>query len=1048
MDSSGALATHPDSGQAHLASAFGSRLLTSPTQLAGIGRDASHYLLEPKAVLKAADAGQVALAMRLAAEHGMGLTFRSGGTSLSGQASSDGLLVDVRQAFRQVNVLAEGLQVACGPGVTVGAVNAALAKYGRMLGPDPASKVAATIGGVVANNASGMACGTQFNTYATLASMEFVLPSGTTVDSAAVDADDRLRQSEPALYAGLAALRDQVRADPVAMAKIAAQYAMKNTMGYGINSLVDFDRPVDILTHLMIGSEGTLGFVAGATFNTVEVPRHVATALLVFPHLEAATDALAQLLAAGAKVLELMDPTSVAAAQAAAAPGDPILDFHGPGQTALLVELRSGQGEELAQNLADMRALLPKLGLVRPSSFAIETKDRALLWASRNGLYTAVAGARPPGTTALLEDIAVPVSALSGTCHHLAQLFRQNELADGVIFGHAKDGNIHFMVTLDLAQAVQLRRFEAFTDQMVDLVLDAGGTLKAEHGTGRIMAPFVRRQFGDRLYEVMGRIKQLCDPGGLLGPGVVINADARAHLNHIKVTPVLDEAFDRCVECGYCEPTCASRDLTTTPRQRIALLRQIATLPPDQAEAMARDFDYQGVDTCAADSLCLVACPVNIDTGHIIEAMRVERHSSPVVQLLGRLAARHWRAVVALLRLGLHLAGVLPSRLLQAVTRAARRVLPQDWIPQVGQDLPRPGPPRRRSRQPHQSRQSELWHDAKAQPRGIGADQRSVSAKTSPPELRGGAGIVVRDWLRAFVFGNAKALPQDKARDNAPGPAPAFLAEAQPGELGVWHEPEDRHEAAVFFSTCINSLFAPSGAGPGVGGALRQLAAMAGVELIMPEHIEDLCCGTVWQSKGLVSGQREMARRVFGVLWRASGQGRWPVVADAASCTKTLTSLPAALPVAQAELAQRLKVIDATSYVRKHLASRLVVPQPLAAIAVHPTCSTVHLGAVDDLVALAEMAAETVFVPPTWGCCGFAGDRGMLHPELTASATGPEAQAIAQAEAERAKAAGGIGQFDAYVTANRTCEIGISRATGRTYRHVLEVLAEVARPGW
>ena len=138
--------------------------------------------------------------------------------------------------------------------------------------------------------------------------------------------------------------------------------------------------------------------------------------------------------------------------------------------------------------------------------------ERNKLWAARRGLYTTVAGNRPSGTNALLEDVVVPVQQLGETCRNLSELFDQHGYRDSVIFGHAKDGNIHFMLNEQFNDAAQLSRYQAFTEDMVELILGNAGSLKAEHGTGRIMAPFVRQQYGDELYEIMVAIKRLIDP--------------------------------------------------------------------------------------------------------------------------------------------------------------------------------------------------------------------------------------------------------------------------------------------------------------------------------------------------------------------------------------------------------------------------------------------------------------------------------------------------------------------------------------------------------
>ena len=539
--------------------------------------DASHFLLTPQVVVTARNAAEVGRLFAVSARHRVPLTLRSGGTSLSGQAVTDGILVDVRKSFRTTQVLDDGARVRTQPGVTVLRLNAELARYGRKIGPDPASESACTIGGVVANNSSGMACGTVENTYRTLDSMVVVLPSGTVVDTGAPDADGRLRHDEPEIFNGLLRLRDRVRANPASVAKIRQQFAMKNTMGYGLNALLDFDDPCQILAHLVVGSEGTLGFVAEVTLHTVALRAHASSALLVFDDLGAANSALPDLVSTGAATLELMDATSLRVGQRLPDAPAQIATLDVSGQAALLLEYQSTDRDELLTQTEAAAPVLAGLPLQHPAELTADPAVRGRLWKLRKGLYASVAGARASGTTALLEDVVVPVKLLADTCAGLHELFDRYRYRDSVIFGHAKDGNIHFLITDRFADDEPLRRYADFTEDMVDLVLAQGGSLKAEHGTGRVMAPFVRRQYGDELYDVMVGIKRLIDPAGLLNPGVLLDDAPDAHLRHIKVTPTVEEEVDRCVECGYCEPVCPSRDLTLTPRQRIVLRRAMAT---------------------------------------------------------------------------------------------------------------------------------------------------------------------------------------------------------------------------------------------------------------------------------------------------------------------------------------------------------------------------------------------------------------------------------------------------------------------------------------
>ena len=656
--------------------------------------DASHFLLVPQAVVVAQDAAEVGALLRTATEQGVHLTFRSGGTSLSGQAVTDGVLVDVRRNFKDIEVLDNGLRVRVQPGVVVRALNARLAQYGRKFGPDPASESAATIGGVVANNSSGMACGTVDNTYQTLESVTVVLPSGTVVDTGAADADERLLEREPVLYRGLIELAQRTRDNAASVATIRQQFSMKNTMGYGVNSLLDFDRPVDMLAHLIVGSEGTLGFVAEAVFRTVPKLPHVTTALLIFPGLEAATAALPALVATGAATLELMDALSLTVGQQM--PGAPaiVLDLTVAEHAALLVEYHAESPEKLALMLANGMKTVETLGLTLPADFTTDADIRGQLWYLRKGIIPAVGGTRPQGTNALLEDIVVPVPALARTCMELMRLFAHYEYENCMIFGHAKDGNVHFMLTDDFGSPAGLERFGKFTEDLVDLVLGEGGSLKAEHGTGRVMAPYVERQFGSELYDVMRRIKALFDPAGMLNPGVLINDDPAAHLKNLKAIPAVAKEVDRCTECGWCEPVCPSRNVTLTPRQRIVSLRAIeqARLDGDLALAaeMEKDYEYDAVQTCAADGMCQTACPVTINTGDLMKRLRHDE-ANPVESALWNMAAHRWGAVTHGAALALTAVATVPVPLVLGPNRLARSVLGADAVPLYSPDLPSGG---------------------------------------------------------------------------------------------------------------------------------------------------------------------------------------------------------------------------------------------------------------------------------------------------------------------------------------------------------------------
>ncbi|MHB1289620.1 FAD-binding and (Fe-S)-binding domain-containing protein, partial [Georgenia sp.] len=681
-----------------LAAVVGDDLSTSTLDRARMAHDASHYLLTPSAVVTARSTEQVARMLAAATASRTPVTFHSGGTSLSGQASTDGVLVDVRRHLAAVEVLDDGARVRCQPGAVLRRVNAALTPYGRRLGPDPASEIACTIGGVVANNSSGMTSGTTATTYRTLDSMVLVLPSGTVIDTAAPDADRTLRERERHLYEGLVRLRDQVRTNPAQRARIEQQFSMKNTMGYGLNALLDHDDPIDILAHLVVGSEGTLGYVAEVVLRTVPAQPHAATALCVFDTIDRATDAIIPLTEAGAVAVELLDASSLRVSQRDPKAPELMRRLTVAEHTALLVEVQSATPEGLDDASARLRPVIGGLALTAPAELTQDAAARAAMWVTRKVLYAAVAGARPQGTTALLEDIVVPPPALPGAVRDLGRLLGRYGYDDAVIFRHAKDANLHFQINPHLDVKAELDQYAAFTEDLVDLILGVDGSLKAEHGTGRIMAPYVERQYGPELYAVMRRLKHLCDPAGVLNPGVLIDDDPQAHLKNLKLYPSVHSQLDRCVECGYCEPVCPSRNTTTTPRQRIVLLREMALSDPQRRQELSDEYEYQAVQTCAADSLCLTACPVGIDTGKVMKSYRAA-HRGALTQTAGRALAAGWGPTTTVLRGALTVADQLPSSVLPAVTRGLRAVVGEqgrDWLPQVGPNLPGAGGARRK----------------------------------------------------------------------------------------------------------------------------------------------------------------------------------------------------------------------------------------------------------------------------------------------------------------------------------------------------------------
>jgi D-lactate dehydrogenase len=631
------------------------RLFCDPLRTLAYGTDASFYRLVPRIVARVRTVDEVRALLAAARRNGTPLTFRAAGTSLSGQAVTDSVLVQL-DGWKGRRIADGGATVVLEPGVVGAEANALLAGIGRKIGPDPASIATCQIGGIAANNASGMCCGTAQNSYRTVRSMKLVLADGTFVDTGDPESRRSFEESHGRLLAGLGALRAEILADAALTARIREKYRIKNTTGYGLNSFVDFEDPTDILLHLMVGSEGTLAFIAEVTFATVEEHAHKASALVLFPDVETAARATQKLSGGPVSAVELMDRASLRAVEAR--PGlPPVLKTLPEGACALLVEVRAADPGALARTAEAASALLAGLPVLEPVAFTAVKAEYERLWDVRRGLFPAVGAARRIGTTVVIEDVAFPMEHLAAGTVELQRMMEAHGYNEGIIFGHALDGNLHFVFTQDFGDPAEVERYRKFMDEVCEMVaVRYGGSLKGEHGTGRNMAPFVELEWGQKATDVMRRVKALLDPERLLNPGVLLNDDPQVHLKDLKALPRADELVDRCTECGFCEPRCPSRALTLTPRQRITVRREISrvgALPDaDRRARLERDYAYLGDDTCATDGLCATACPVGIDTGKLTKARRAEARSG-FAEGLAALAARRFDWATAGARAGL-----------------------------------------------------------------------------------------------------------------------------------------------------------------------------------------------------------------------------------------------------------------------------------------------------------------------------------------------------------------------------------------------------------
>ena len=670
------------------------------------GTDASFYRMIPKLVIRARDEREIAAILHQADTLNIPVTFRAAGTSLSGQAVSDSVLVLVSHGWQHWKVLDEGRKIRLQPGIRGGRANTYLVRYGRKIGPDPASIDSAMIGGIAANNASGMCCGTTEKSYKTMADIRIILPDGTILDTGDEASCADFRRTHAAFLEGIAGIAAEIAADPELEARIRRKYKIKNTTGYSLNAFVDYSDPIDIVKHLVIGSEGTLAFISDITYNTVIDHKHKALAMITYTNIALACEAVQILKEQGlVSAVELIDRTGVRSVDQA--PGIPeFLKTIGPESCVILVETRAASAEDLDSRVAAITEGIASVPTELPYAFTTDAREQATLWKLRKEMLPTVAGLRRSGTTAIIEDICFPIEKLAEATVRLREVFAADGYADAVIFGHALAGNLHFMFNQDFSTAAEVEKYKRFMDDVVHLVVDRyDGSLKAEHGTGRNMAPFVEYEWGRQAYALMQRVKALFDPKGILNPGVILNTDPLAHISNLKPCPSTKQIVDKCMECGFCEGYCVAEGLTLSPRQRVAAFREIERLrasgeEPHRAAEMQKLYQYAGEQTCATDSLCNLHCPVGADAGKLIKELRHESHSAAGERRAVWLAG-HMAGVTATLRGGLKclngLRTVFGTKLFGAMARGLRtatgKALPlwNEYMPTGATKIQMPG---------------------------------------------------------------------------------------------------------------------------------------------------------------------------------------------------------------------------------------------------------------------------------------------------------------------------------------------------------------------
>lgn len=627
---------------------------------------ACFYRYIPKAVVFPKNADEIAKLFAYATQHNENLTFRAAGTSLSGQSVTDGFLVDCGRHWRQTKIGADGVDIWFEAGVVAKQLNNLLQPYGRKIGPDPASIDSCRMGGVLANNASGMCCGVAHNSYHTLKNIQFILADGKRYDTREQNDFERFEDEQKNLYKTLINLRTQVLENDSLKTRIQHKFKIKNTMGYALNALIDFSHPLDIFAHLLVGSEGTLAFIESATLKSVPTYPHAATALLYFYDIDEACAAIPFIKLLKPVALELMDNVCLKAIEHS--PLVPLEIKQLPaGSTALLVEWGA---QSLQEQNALVQTILSKtlqINLRYPfqsakhsssedvfSQLTTNPAEQQILWNVRKGIFPSVGAKRQAGATVVIEDVCVPTEHLAAATKQLRLLLNEHKYLDSAIFGHANDGNLHFVMNVLLNNPQAIALYESFMTKVSDLIVGRfDGSLKAEHGTGRNMAPFVEHEWGHEAYEIMRQIKKSADPNAILNRDVLLSDNPKIHISNIKDFPKTNSIIDACIECGFCETKCPSNGFTLSPRQRIVAARELSRCNRDNRKREAKElfasFHFSGIETCATDGLCATTCPVAIDTGRYIKTLRRDLNTKFQTTIAG-LAARYFRLLTYLIR--------------------------------------------------------------------------------------------------------------------------------------------------------------------------------------------------------------------------------------------------------------------------------------------------------------------------------------------------------------------------------------------------------------
>ena len=979
------------------------RIYTDELRTLGWGTDASFYRQIPKVVIRSDGEEEISKIVKACQKYKLPFTFRAAGTSLSGQSCTESVLIVAGKHWEKYKIGQNQETIKLQPGIVGARVNEILKPYGRVFPPDPASIGSAMVGGIVINNASGMNCGVHANSDRMMVSARIILTDGTVLDTGSEESKEAFRKSHPEFLKKIEALRDKVRANEALASRIRSKYSIKNVTGLNLRPLIAYDDPFDIIAHSMVGSEGTLAFLSEVTMKTLIDYKFKASAMVYFLTMKESCEAVVAMkkMKAGeddltysaenlvVKSAEMLDYMSLASVDdpvylqykkdvdAGKIPGVAPGDYKG--LTAILTETKGITHEQLLEKIGKIQECLKQFKLYIPAEFTEDPKVYGKYWAIRSGIFPSVGGTRPIGTSCLIEDVAFPIESLPEATVKLQKLIADHGYSDACIYGHAFEGNYHFILNQSFADEHEVARYAEMMRNVAQLVVEGyDGSLKAEHGTGRNMAPFVKYEWGEAAYEAMKELKAIFDPEGLLNQGVIFNDDPDCFIKCLKPLPVLDYDFDsvpdgghylmepehstaketieqvkranKCIECGFCEVNCMSCGLTLSSRMRIAVQREILYLEktgqnPERAATLRQQYKYYGDQTCAADGLCSTSCPMKINTGELTHLIRqLDMNKNPMGRKIGEFAANHMAGIKSGLRVVLdvaHLAHVtLGPTLMTTVCRTMNKM-----------GLP-------------------LWTTA-------------MPKKHRQPK---------KSDLTQFII--EKSIPQ--------------------------HEEGHSDLKVVYFPSCINQTM-----GQSKGSKMKhdlvdeviQLMAKAGYEVIFPDGMEKMCCGQIWESKGMLDIADRKSAELEAALWEASEQGRYPVLCAQSPCLHRMK-----------KVMKKLKLYEPAEFIMTYLKDRLDFHPTDKPIAIHITCSTRHMGVDKDMIALAKLCSNNVLIPEGVGCCGFAGDRGFTFPELNRYGL---RKLKPQIEAHKIE----VGYSN-----SRTCEIGLEANTGIPYLNIVHLV--------